>query len=219
VSPSVVGVPLPRMAAVASTGDSAETRRLGLTALRVIALASATLAVTCAFAGGAFLELWVDADFADEAWGPLIALSLGFGVLATGAVGQALLDASGRAGLNAALTAAGAGVALALGLGLAAAFDSASGAAIGVATGLSIIGLLALELSRRTVLGLSRSVMFRVVGLPWLGLAAAGAVAYLASWVVAAPPLVTIGLVATAAALSVGLAGLRAEIQRGGVGS
>ncbi len=209
---------MPRMAASSSVGDLEEARRLGLAALRVTALASATLAATFAFAGGAFLELWVDPGFADDAWGPLIALSIGFGALSTGSVGQTLLDASGRPGLNAALTGTGALVGLSLGLGLAAIFDTALAAAVGVAAGLCLIGAGSLELAGRVVLGISRRRLLAVVAVPWLTLSAAGALAFLASKAIAASPVVTILCVASAATAALAFAGLRQGALRGDAG-
>jgi O-antigen/teichoic acid export membrane protein len=209
VAAALVAALLPRLAAVASVGDVEETRRLGMTALRVGILASATIAVACVFAGGAFLQLWVNQGFADRAWGPLIALSLGFGLSSTGAVAHTLLDASGRAGQNAAIKVVGAGVGLALGLGLAYAFQSPLAAAIGVACGMALMGLGALELSRRTVLGIPRRTLAAAVAVPWLVLGGAGAVGFLASRAVSAPPLVTIGLVGLAAGGASALGALR----------
>jgi O-antigen/teichoic acid export membrane protein len=209
---------LPRMAAISSLGDSEEARRLGLTALRVIALASATLATCFVFAGGAFLELWVNPGFADDAWGPLIALSIGFGALATGSVARTLLDASGRPGLNVALTATGAVVALSLGLGLVAIFETALGAAVGAAAGLSLIGTGALELARRVALGTSRRRLLQVVAVPWLTLSAAGALAFLASAAIAASPVITILCVASAATGALVFAELRQGALRGDAG-
>jgi O-antigen/teichoic acid export membrane protein len=200
VSSSLAGVLLPRLAAMSSTGDVVEVRRVGLAALKVISLGSAAIAVTCAFAGGAFLELWVGGDFADDAWGPLIALAVGFGALATGSVGGAMLDASGRPGTNAAMTTAGAALGLGLGVGLAAAFGTALAAAIGIATGLVVIGAGALELSRRLVLRMSWRALAPPVLTPWVALGAAAALAYGLSRVASMSPLVTIALVALAAA-------------------
>ncbi len=174
VSSSLAGVLLPRLAAISSLGDTAEARRVGMAALRVVALASATIAVTCAFAGGAFLDLWVSPDFADQAWGPLIALAVGFSVLATGSVGQAMLDAAGRPGTNASLTASGAFLGLGLGIGLAAIFGTALAGAIGVATGLVVIGIGALVLSRRLVMRVSSHELALSVLTPWAVLGAAG---------------------------------------------
>jgi O-antigen/teichoic acid export membrane protein len=199
VSSSLAGVLLPRLAAMSSTGDVVEVRRVGLAALKVISLASAAIAVTCAFAGGAFLELWVGGDFAADAWGPLIALAVGFGALATGSVGGAMLDASGRPGTNATMTTAGAALGLGLGVGLAAAFGTPLAAAIGIATGLVVIGAGALELSRRLVLRMSWRALAPPILTPWVALGAAGALAYGLSRVASTSPLVTIALVAFAA--------------------
>jgi O-antigen/teichoic acid export membrane protein len=205
VTSSALGtVLLPRFAALSSLGDVQETRRVGMRGLRVLTVASATLAVTCAFAGGAFLELWVDSDFAQEAWGPLVLLAIGFAMLAIGSVGQALLDAAGRPGINAAMTVTGSALGMGLGLGLAAIFETALAAAAGVSAGLALVGLGGLELSRRLVTGLPRRTHFRVVAVPWLSLAAAGAAAFGIFAALSASPLATlvgVGLatVATAA--------------------
>jgi O-antigen/teichoic acid export membrane protein len=209
VASALVNVLFPRMSAAAAVGNVAETRRLGMTALRVAAAGSAAIAIGCVFAGGAFLELWVNEDFARHAWGPLIALALGFGLFSSGVVAQTLLDASGRVGQNAVLKFGGSATGLALGLGLAAAFQSALAAAIGVGCGLALIGLGALELSRRTVLGLSRRELLAAVAWPWLAFAAAGAAGLLASRAVSAPPLATIGLVGLAAVTTIALGTLR----------
>ena len=207
VSSSLAGVLLPRLAALSSTGDAAEVRRVGLAALRVISLASAAIAVTCAFGGGAFLALWVGGDFADDAWGPLIALAIGFAALATGSIGGAMLDASGRPGVNASIAAVGAGLGLALGVGLAAAFGTALAGAVGIATGLVIIGTGALELGRRLVLRLSWKALAPLVLTPWLALGAAGALAYGLSQAAGTSSPVTLALVAFAvAAAATGLA-------------
>jgi O-antigen/teichoic acid export membrane protein len=209
VASALVNVLFPRMSAAAAVGNVAETRRLGMTALRVAAAGSAAIAIGCVFAGGAFLELWVNEDFARHAWGPLIALALGFGLFSSGVVAQTLLDASGRVGQNAVLKFGGSATGLALGLGLAAAFQSALAAAIGVGCGLALIGLGALELSRRTVLGLSRRELLAAVAWPWLAFAAAGAAGLLASRAVSAPPLATIGLVGLAAVTTIALGTMR----------
>jgi O-antigen/teichoic acid export membrane protein len=200
VTSSALGtVLLPRFSALSSLGDAGEMRRVGMRALRVLTIASATLAVTCAFAGGAFLELWVDSDFAQDAWGPLVLLAVGFATLAIGSVGQAMLDATGRPGINAAMTVTGAALGMGLGIGLAAVFETALAAAAGVSAGLCFIGVGALALSRRLVMGIPRRTLLRVVGIPWASLAAAGAAAFAISAALSAPPVATLVLVGLAA--------------------
>jgi O-antigen/teichoic acid export membrane protein len=207
VSHAFAGVLLPRLSAIASRGDVAEMRRVGVTALRVLALASPAIAVTCAFGGRAFLDLWVNAHFASQAWGPLVALSVGFAALATGSVAGVTLDASGRPGLNAVLTATGAAVGLSLAVILASAFQTALAAAIGMAIGLGLIATSALELSRRLTLEMPRRALLGVLGTPWLALGLAGGASFGMSSALSASHAVTLASVgfASAATAAIGL--------------
>lgn len=198
VARALATVLLPRLSAISSRGDSAELRRVGMAALRLVALVSPAIAITCVFGGRAFLELWVDHDFAARAWGPLIALAVGFGALAAGLVGQSMLDASGRPGITATLTAGGTALGIGSALALAGAFGTALAAAIGIALGLVTIATAALEMSRRLALRISRGALLRVVVGPWLIVGAAGAVAFGVSRALSASPLVTLLLVALA---------------------
>jgi O-antigen/teichoic acid export membrane protein len=209
VSNSLATALLPRLAAVSSLGDLDETRRIGFSAYRVVGLASATVAATCVFGGGAFLDLWVGEEFAADAWGPLIALSIGFAALAIGLVGQTMLDAAGRPGLNAALTATGSALGLGLALGLAAIFETALAAAIGIAAGLCVIGISAVEYSRRLVLEVSRASVFEAVGAPCLRLTAAAAIAFGLSELAQVSPAVTLAAVGAAALVAAGRGALR----------
>jgi O-antigen/teichoic acid export membrane protein len=200
VSQALAGVLLPRLSAISSRGDLAEMRRVGMAALRAIALAIPAVAVACVFGGRAFLELWVSPDFAEQAWGPLIALAIGFAALAIGSFGQATLDASGRPGINAALTVIGAAVGLGLAVGLASRFGTALAAGVGMACGLVVIAGAALEMSRRLVLRITWRTLLGILAPPWLSLGAAGTAALGASSALAAPPLLTLALVALATA-------------------
>ena len=97
-------------------------------------------------------------------------------------------------------TALATGTAIGLGsaAGLASAFGTGLSAAIGIASGLVVIGVGALELSRRLVLHVPRRALLRVVGRPWLSLGAAGGAAFAVSSALSAPAAVTLALVASA---------------------
>jgi O-antigen/teichoic acid export membrane protein len=205
---------LPRLSAISSRGDLAEMRRVGMAALRALGLAIPAIAATCVFGGRAFLELWVSPNFAQNAWGPLIALSLGFGALAIGSVGQATLDASGRPGINAVLTLFGAAAGLGLAVGLASAFGTALAAAIGIAFGLVAIAAAALEMSRRLALRMTWRTLLGVLAPPWLSVGAAGAAAFAASRALSTAPVLTLGLVALATMATAVAVQIRREAAR-----
>jgi O-antigen/teichoic acid export membrane protein len=178
VSSSLAGAMFPRMSAIAARGDTAEIRRVGRAAFRVLAALGGLLTTLCIFAGHAFLELWIDAGFADDAQGPLVALAIGFAATTVGTAGGLLLDAAGRVGTTATLTAGGAALGLGLATAGAAAFDTTLAAATGVAIGLVTAGGSIVAVSYRLVLRLPYRDAVRTIGLPWLLIAAAGGAAH-----------------------------------------
>jgi hypothetical protein len=117
-------------------------------------------------------------------------------------VGGALLDASGRPGVNATITVCGSVLGFGLALTLAAVYGTALAAAVGMGVGLVVIGAGTLELSRRLVLRMPWRTLAPALVTPWVALGAAGAAAFGLSRAAKTSPVVTIGLIALAAAVS-----------------
>jgi O-antigen/teichoic acid export membrane protein len=183
---------MPRLARVASVGDVPEVRRVGNSGIRMTALGGGLLAVLCLFAGESFLEVWVDAGFAHDAWPPLAALAIGFATLGVGSVGGTLLDAAGRPGLHATITGVGGTLGVGLATAGAAVFETATAAAIGMAIGLMVIGIGQLEYGRRLVLKESAGAVAAAIAVPWGSVLAAGAAAFGVAVLAGASPAVTV---------------------------
>lgn len=211
VTNSLTAVLLPRLATIASSRDITELRRLARAAYWAVSVPSGALAVLCVFAGQAFLEVWVGADFAADAQVPLTALAIGFAFMGVGSVGQTFLQAAGRPGLTAALTFACSAVALGLGAAGAAVLGTTSAAAIGIAAGLGVMGLGGVELSRRLVLDAPVAPTYLAAFGPWAGLAAAGGAAWAVTELAGASAVMTIVAVTLATLLAVRRADSRRE--------
>jgi hypothetical protein len=100
-------------------------------------------------------------------------------------------------------------IGLGLGLGLAAIYETTLAAAIGVACGLLVIGLGAVEMSRRYVLEVPLLSVLVVLGRPWIAVAAAGAAAFGLVTVVTASPAAILFAVAAAACAAAAIVAYR----------
>lgn len=196
VSSSVSSAVFPPAVAALARNDVPEFVRLRRRAFAVVGLVSGLLAVNCVFGGQPLLEWWLGDPVARDGWVALAIFGIGFGVLASGSVGNILLDAAGRPGA-AAVVMVGGGV---LGLGLAGSFAAVWGSAVaasaGTSTGLLLIGLGGIELARRLMVAVPRMQMFTTVFGAWLPLAVVAAVLRLTCALLHVPALPTVLVIA-----------------------
>ena len=185
-----------RVVAALAAGEDAEFARLRRRAFAIVGLVSGVLTVNCVFGGRALLDWWIGADFAADGWAPLAILGVGFGVLASGSIGNVLLDAAGRPGVAAAVMMAGGMTGLVLCGALAAIWESATAASVGTSLGLTMIGLGCIELARRLTVPVGRLGTFGGVFGCWIPLAAAGLALRSGCELIDAPAIVTVLVIA-----------------------
>jgi O-antigen/teichoic acid export membrane protein len=172
VSSSASSAVFARVVAALARGQEAEFARLRQRAFTFVGLVSGVLAVNCVFGGRPLLDWWIGSDFAEDGWLPLAILGVGFGVLASGSIGNILLDAAGRPGVAAMLMIGGGVTGLGLCGSLAAVWDSPVAASAGTSVGLVIIGFGGIELARRLSVPVGRLRSFAGVFATWLPLIA-----------------------------------------------
>lgn len=176
VSSSASSAVFGRVVEALAGDDDAEFCRLRDRAFASVGLISGFLSVNCVFGGPSFLAWWIGPEFADEAWLPLAVFGVGYGVLASGSIGNILLDAAGRPGRAAALMIAGGVTGLTLCGSLAAIWESPLAASVGTSVGLIVIGLGGVEMARRLAVPVGRLRSFAGVFANWIPLAAGGLV-------------------------------------------
>jgi O-antigen/teichoic acid export membrane protein len=196
VSSSASSAVFARVVEALASGQDSEFARLRQRAFAFVGLVSGILAVNCVFGGRPLLDWWIGSDFAEDGWLALAILGIGFGVLASGSIGNILLDAAGRPGVAAMLMIGGGVTGLLLCGSLAAVWDSPVAASAGTSVGLVIIGFGGIELARRLAVPVGRVRSFVGVFASWLPLAAVGLVLRVACELADVSSLLTVLIVA-----------------------